>query len=210
MKFYAVAKGKAPGVYTTWPEAQKQVVGFKGAVYKSFATRQEAFDFVSRVQDENLEGVAAYAPVQVEHKGEGTVVYTDGSFREGRCGYGVVVLKGEEKHLVCGRVPVQLGCTNNVAELYAIHVALSLLPREDITIFTDSQYCMLCLTKYDPKWGPEKPNSALIHLNASLMKGRNVVFKHVRAHVGHELNELVDQLAEKGRAQDEHFVHVTC
>jgi hypothetical protein len=37
-KFYGVARGRTPGVYTTWDEAKVQVNAFKGAVHKSFGT----------------------------------------------------------------------------------------------------------------------------------------------------------------------------
>ncbi|ORO50284.1 RNase H1/viroplasmin domain-containing protein [Streptococcus oralis] len=45
-KFYAVAKGKVPGIYTTWLETEKQVTGFSGAVYKSFTSYIEAYKFL--------------------------------------------------------------------------------------------------------------------------------------------------------------------
>ncbi len=38
-KIYVVAKGKTPGIYTAWTgvgQAQEQVKGYPGAVYKSF------------------------------------------------------------------------------------------------------------------------------------------------------------------------------
>ena len=47
MKYYAVAKGRKTGVYTTWGECETQVKGFSGAVYKSFATETEAKRFMS-------------------------------------------------------------------------------------------------------------------------------------------------------------------
>ena len=37
-KFYAVWQGRTPGVYRTWDECQRQISGFSGAKYKSFAT----------------------------------------------------------------------------------------------------------------------------------------------------------------------------
>lgn len=37
-KFYVVWQGHQPGVYKTWPECQKQIAGFSGAKYKSFAS----------------------------------------------------------------------------------------------------------------------------------------------------------------------------
>ena len=46
-KFYAVKKGRKPGIYKTWPDAQKQVAGFSGAQFKSFMTEQEARDFIN-------------------------------------------------------------------------------------------------------------------------------------------------------------------
>ena len=38
-KFYAVKKGKVPGIYTSWDACKSMVHGFPGAVYKGFATR---------------------------------------------------------------------------------------------------------------------------------------------------------------------------
>ena len=37
-KFYAVQKGKIPGIYYSWDDCKKMVDGFPGAVYKSFKT----------------------------------------------------------------------------------------------------------------------------------------------------------------------------
>ena len=36
--FYAVARGRQPGVYHTWPECEAQVKGHAGAAYKKFST----------------------------------------------------------------------------------------------------------------------------------------------------------------------------
>ncbi|KAG9693288.1 hypothetical protein KCU95_g9755, partial [Aureobasidium melanogenum] len=44
-KFYGVHKGHKPGVYTSWADAQNTIADFKGAVYKSFKTREEAQSF---------------------------------------------------------------------------------------------------------------------------------------------------------------------
>ncbi|OAV44127.1 viroplasmin family protein [Lewinella sp. 4G2] len=41
-KFYVVWLGHVPGVYLTWPEAKRQVDGYKGAKYKSFPSRAQA------------------------------------------------------------------------------------------------------------------------------------------------------------------------
>ena len=51
-KYYAVQKGRVPGVYLTWDECKKQVDGFSGAAFKSFSTMEEARQFrVTRLRD---------------------------------------------------------------------------------------------------------------------------------------------------------------
>ena len=47
MKFYyAVQKGRHPGIYENWSDCQREVIGATGAVYKKFKTRAEAEAFV--------------------------------------------------------------------------------------------------------------------------------------------------------------------
>ena len=45
-KFYAVAAGRKPGIYSTWQECEPQVKGFSGAKVKSFKTNDEAVAFI--------------------------------------------------------------------------------------------------------------------------------------------------------------------
>jgi ribonuclease HI len=41
-KFYVVWEGKKPGVYSSWPECQKQTSGIAGAKYKSYESKAAA------------------------------------------------------------------------------------------------------------------------------------------------------------------------
>ena len=41
-KFYAVKQGRQTGIFSSWKECEAQVKGFKGAIYKSFASKEEA------------------------------------------------------------------------------------------------------------------------------------------------------------------------
>lgn len=41
-KYYTVWKGVNPGVYDSWTDCQLQIKAYKGALYKSFNTREEA------------------------------------------------------------------------------------------------------------------------------------------------------------------------
>jgi ribonuclease HI len=43
--YYAVKRGVKPGVFATWAECGKQVLGFPGAVYRKFQSRDEAERF---------------------------------------------------------------------------------------------------------------------------------------------------------------------
>ena len=45
-KFYAVRRGRKPGIYLTWAECEACVKGFKGAAFKSFPSREDAEKFV--------------------------------------------------------------------------------------------------------------------------------------------------------------------
>ena len=47
MKYYAVAKGRKTGIFTTWDACKEQIDGFSGAIFKSFATEGEAKRFIS-------------------------------------------------------------------------------------------------------------------------------------------------------------------
>ena len=41
-KYYTVRVGHKPGLYNEWSEAEKQVMGYKGAEYSSFRLKRDA------------------------------------------------------------------------------------------------------------------------------------------------------------------------
>lgn len=53
-KYYAVAKGKTPGIYFTWADCKAQVENFSGAAYKGFATLSEAEQYIDSVQGKSF------------------------------------------------------------------------------------------------------------------------------------------------------------
>ena len=55
--FYAVKVGKNTGIFKTWAECSDSVTGFNGAVYKGFATQEEAEEFLKVSKDKNNSGV---------------------------------------------------------------------------------------------------------------------------------------------------------
>lgn len=92
--------------------------------------------------------------------------------------------------------------TNQRMELQAVGEVVRAFPADrSLHIQTDSVYAMKCLTVWLPAWlrnnwvnSAKKPvsNRDLIEYIASLMRGRDVTFEHVRGHRGHRLNELAD------------------
>ncbi|RJE22519.1 ribonuclease H [Aspergillus sclerotialis] len=50
-RFYGIQRGRVPGVYTDWAQAQEQIRGFTRPRYKKFSTREEAEEFVRMGQD---------------------------------------------------------------------------------------------------------------------------------------------------------------
>lgn len=206
MKYYAVVCGVKPGIYTDWPTAQSMVKGYKGAIYKSFSTRAEAEAFINQsTACKATEDLPLTNPLP-----DKAVIYTDGSMQDNTCGFGVVILATDgEKITAHGRVPADLGITNNVAELYAIYVALSLIPG-DALIYSDSNYAIAALTSYIHAWKQNgwknAANRHLIEPISQLIEGRKVTFRHVPAHSGYQLNEEADYLSNVGRMQTEPLV----
>lgn len=195
-KYYAVVRGHTPGIYTNWKETEQQVKGYPGAIFKGFISLEDAQQFISDSQP--VETPTTYL---TEPDGDYTLAYTDGSYSQDACGHGVVIITRERKKITAyGRVP--LPPTNNVAELYAIYVVLSLV-EGDIVLYTDSQYAISCLTAYIHNWRKhgwgQTKNRELIETIYQKMQNRQVTFYHVPAHVGIPLNEEADRLADLGR-----------
>ena len=45
-KFYAIRKGKHPGIYETWEEAKANIGMWKKAIFRGFETKEEAEKFM--------------------------------------------------------------------------------------------------------------------------------------------------------------------
>ena len=84
-KYYAVARGRKPGIYDQWygdQGAEEQVKGFPGAIFKGFSTRQEAQAWLK--QPELKRPVVGTRSATPKKQGGGAprkndvVIYTDG------------------------------------------------------------------------------------------------------------------------------------
>lgn len=98
-KFYAVACGKSGNgmIYNTWDECKKEVIGHKGAIYKSFTSREDAINFIKlhgveiEIEDEPENGI------KTENDADTAEIYVDGSFNtvKNNFSYGFVVVNND-------------------------------------------------------------------------------------------------------------------
>lgn len=73
-KFYAVKRGRVPGIYTTWTECHQQVKGFPNALFKAFPNIEKAEAFIQEEEEED----SMQTP-----EGKHYDIYTGGSFIPG-------------------------------------------------------------------------------------------------------------------------------
>ena len=210
-KFYAIFKGREPGIYTTWPEAQRQIDGYAGAVYKGFYTRPEAEAWMRTPSYRSAAPKKAAATgvpkcrTAAPRKGE-VLIYTDGGSinNPGPGGYGVVQICDGRRQELAGGFKFT---TNNRMELMACIVVLRQLPFRDrpVSIYSDSSYVVNGITKgWAQGWrrnnwlkADKKPalNADLWAELLDLTAGLDVTFCWVKGHAGHPENERCDQLA---------------
>lgn len=62
--YYAVAKGKIPGIYTSWDEAKLQVHGFAGAKYKKFNDEEYALEYIKEFNPSALSNIIQFQKKQ--------------------------------------------------------------------------------------------------------------------------------------------------
>lgn len=212
-RFYAVARGREPGIYRTWDGplgAQAQVKGFAGAVFKGFATLEEAQRFIDTATVQERRPSPRQGEPSHPHESPHNVdafVYTDGGCIDnpGPGGWAAVILKGDTRTEICGGYRFT---TNNRMELQACIQALRLLERGSrAAVYTDSQYVANGVEKgWARRWRSQNWMRDKVHRaeNAdlwaellSLLDDRLISFHWVRGHAGNPENERCDELAKR-------------
>lgn len=153
-KYYVVWKGVSPGIYTSWTECLLQIKGYKGALYKSFATLQEAEKALNSPahlylhpdedKGNNQDNVIVGLPEDFDRNALAVDAACSGN--PGAMEYrGVYLLTGQE---IFHYGPVY--GTNNIGEFLAIVHALALCKQKNISIpiYSDSRNAL--------KWVKEK------------------------------------------------------
>lgn len=188
-KFYAVKKGKKIGIFHTWEECKMQVQGYKGAIYKSFASLEEANNFLKDIKEENINDFNVYA-------------YIDGSFDPETFTYGSGIIIIDKNKKITKKLAdnnQEIAQLRNVAgELEAAKFVMNYALDnniKEIAIYFD--YMGIA------SWanGDWKTNldytKSYADFAKNIMKQVKVNFIKVKAHSGVFLNEEVDTLAKE-------------
>lgn len=211
MKYYAVKIGRVPGVYTTWSECEMQVKGYKGAIYKSFKSIDDAHSFCENEQPSGSCSANKQPEIPFQSKPCAThaisnrcAAYVDGSFNNsiGRYGYGFVFLMNGEvisKEFNGGAQPEFASIRNVAGEIIAAAKAIQKamdLGETEIHIYHD--YTGIS------NWakGTWAANNPCVKRYAAFCQAAsakiNIVFHKVDAHSGDFYNEMADKLAKQG------------
>lgn len=207
MKFYAVAKGVQPGIYTSWSECEKQVKNFKGSLYRSFTNKEEAQTYLNQM-------IEAERKANAVVEGKGWEVYVDGSYSPEVENYaaGAVILKdGHIVEEICllGQNPAlakemgqskDFSSARNVAgECLGMVQALKYVLEQNEEKAVVAYYDYLGLSAWlDGSWKVESDTAIEYSRQMeSLLKELDVTFVKVEAHTGVKYNERADQLAKE-------------
>ena len=202
--YYAVRVGKTPGIYKTWEECKAQVIGYKGAIYKGFAEKQDAEDFLRGGLSASSTDAASDNDEnpQLEPSVSEITAYVDGSFSSVKSfGCGCIILKDGE---IIAEIPKayedeELATMRNVAgEIKASELAMQYALDNGYTslsIYHDYQgIASWCLGE----WKTNKAGTIAYKQFYDDIKDKlKVHFIKVKGHSGDEYNEIADRLAKK-------------
>ena len=190
-KYYAVKKGKKPGVYRTWDECKAQTDGFSGAIFKSFKTQEEAEAFIGNKKEDTI-----------EDKKPQVYAFVDGSFnvKTGVYGYGGFLFDGQDKHIMSGSGDdAEMATMRNVAgeilgSMAAVEKAIELGIKE-LSIYYDYMGIEMWATG---AWKRNKEGTIAYHEYMNSVRDKiQINFIKVKGHSGVEGNEEADILAKK-------------
>ena len=199
-KYYAVKKGRTPGVYQSWAECKAMVDGFPGAVYKSFKTREEAVTFTGGADD--LSKKQKNTLQQEDGAMPSVYAFVDGSYNVAThvYGYGGFLIHDGQKEVLQGNdTDAEMAAMRNVAgeicgSMAAIRKAVELgLP--EITIYYDYMGIEMWA---DGAWKCNKKGTAAYRDYVASVRGMiRIHFVKVKGHSGIDGNEEADMLAKQ-------------
>lgn len=219
-KYYAVRVGRKTGVFNSWSECEKSVLGYEGAKYKSFPTMEEANAFVlgtesnsekaeikERFPTDPEKRLAAYlekaerevASFDMSH--DSAVAYVDGSFdaEKNEYAYGIVFISEKGIETFCGKnnIPEFVTARNVAGELDGTMFAARLAKERKIKALHIYHDYVGIAAWYNGQWKASTPVSVnYIFRMSEICTNLSIFFEKVEAHTGVYLNEAADLLAK--------------
>lgn len=217
--FYAVKKGRVPGIYQTWYDCQIQILNYPGAIFRKFSSYEHAllyynepitkapiiqahYDLLAHNYDQVIEQLE-------QHQ---VVVFVDGSYTatSAKFSYGIVLLvldqglvhiwtkyqglvysKFAQAHNVAGEVCGVIGALKYVQQYYV---------QSPIHIYHDYQGIGAWA---DKSWRANHPVAVWYQKQLAKFDYLSVSFHKVKAHSNCVLNDLADQCAKSGLHQSQ-------
>jgi ribonuclease H-related protein len=204
-KFYAVKVGKLKGIFESWAECKEQVDGYKGAIYKSFTTKEEAEIFIGEsstnvpTNNSNLD-IEGFIKEQRE---DTLVAFVDGSYDSDSqvYGFGVVLVNkdGDTEEIIGSDNNKAYVDTRNVAgEIEGVQSAITQAVGKGykkIAIFYDYMGIEKWATG---EWRAKTPIAKdYVTFIREMKRCIDLEFHKVKAHSGIKFNEKADELARK-------------
>lgn len=187
--YYAVKVGREVGIFNTWDDCKKQVIGYPDARYKKFSSVEEAKGFINNTPNNDID---AYD----------VVAYVDGSYDLESCSYsyGVVILDGGSEYHFSGReFDEELSRMRNVAgEIKGSMVAMDwALANNKKSIAIHYDYTGIENWALG-NWKTNKDGTKEYkRYYDSIKNDLDVVFIKVKAHSGNKYNDMADKLAKE-------------
>ncbi|RWS27327.1 ribonuclease H1-like protein [Leptotrombidium deliense] len=174
--YYAVANGRNVGIYSTWPECDKEVKNFSNARYKKFRSKEEAQRFIDeydqtreiphplkkgtikkKTHSDKSTSASTSASTSSTRDSKHAIVYTDGAcskngYSGAKAGIGVFWGKNDPRNV---SAPLTGRPTNNRAEIHAAIIAIKQAKKfgyDSVTIRTDSKFLMNSMKSWVKKW----------------------------------------------------------
>lgn len=160
-QYFAVHCGEKTGVFDSWAEIKPLVSGYPNAKFKKFTNQADAEQYVKTGNITKQIEQTQIEQKQVEQKpmeeNMSYNIYTDGAYssKTKRCGVGVAF---DPPFQACAIAKtLSNNSTHQQAEIDAIVSALWTIKKviksqESITIWTDSEYAIKCMTIYVYNW----------------------------------------------------------